>query len=206
MGAAAGENDAADGGSADAAGLAFAAIDAVLNLEKAGFTIGIDVVGNGRAAGADGRLQDRLKSRAEAVKAGAGQAAGHARGTDAGAEEALVGVDVPYSVEKGLVEEGGFDVEPAAVEERSEIVGGDSEGFGAWSGEGCGERKAAEAAGIDEAQLATGGEMKDGVGMRRDGRCGIGNEEAAGHPQVDQELGILVRRKGFAARRRCFGL
>ena len=185
MGASTSENDASDGGSADATGLAFAAIDAVLHLEKASFAIGIDVVRNGRATGADGRFQDRLKSRAEAVKAGAGQAAGHAGWTNAGAEKTFVGIDVPYPVEKGLIQEGGFDVQPAAAKECSEIVGGDGEGLCTWSGEGCGEREAAEAAGIDEAQLASGGEMKDAVGMRRDGDCGIGNEEAAGHPEVD---------------------
>src|SRR5271169_3414269 len=48
--AAAGDYDAFDRCFADQAGLAFAAVDAVLQLEKALFAIGIDIVRDGRAA------------------------------------------------------------------------------------------------------------------------------------------------------------
>jgi len=44
------QNDAADGGSADQAGLAGSQVDAVLELEEAGDAVGVHVVGDGGAA------------------------------------------------------------------------------------------------------------------------------------------------------------
>ena len=49
--------------------------------------------------------------------------------------------------------------------------------------------EAAEAAGVDEAKLLTAAEGKDGVGMGRDWCIGGGDEQAACHAEVDQELG-----------------
>ena len=49
--------------------------------------------------------------------------------------------------------------------------------------------EAAEAAGIDEADFAAVGEGKDGMGMRRQRDFGRGDEQAAGHAEVDEEFG-----------------
>ena len=139
MGAAASEEDAADGGSADQAGLAGAHVDAMLELEEAGHTVGIHVVGDRGTAERDGVPQDVLQGGVEPVELGAGEAAGDAGGADSGVEEALVGVDVADAVEERLVEQGGLDGELAAAEEGREVVGGDGEGFAAGSAEGgCG--------------------------------------------------------------------
>ena len=54
---------------------------------------------------------------------------------DFGVEEAFVGVDVAYSVEERLVEEGGFYWGFAASEEGYEVGEGDGEGFAAFAGE-----------------------------------------------------------------------
>lgn len=58
MGAASAEDDAADGRSADETGLALASVDAMLDLEETGLAVGVDVIGNGGASGADGRFED----------------------------------------------------------------------------------------------------------------------------------------------------
>jgi DNA-binding beta-propeller fold protein YncE len=50
------------------------------------------------------------------------------------------------------------------------------------------EGKAAEAARIDEADLAAVGEGEDGVGVQWLGDGGIRDEQASGHSQVDQKL------------------
>ena len=57
MAAAPGNDDALDGSSAHEAGLAFAAIDAMLQLKKSLFSVGIYVIGNGRTPERDGFFQ-----------------------------------------------------------------------------------------------------------------------------------------------------
>ena len=105
-------------------------------------------------------------------------------------EEGFVGVDVAYSVEERLVEQCGFDWRLAIAEERDEVFERDGEGLfaGARVGFGC-DGEAAEAAGVDETELASAAEDEDGVGVGRDGRVGGGDEETAGHAEVDEELG-----------------
>jgi len=185
-----GEDDTADRRAADEAGLSLAGIDAVLDLEEAGFTVGVDVVGDRRAAGADGGLKDGSKGFVEAREARAGEAAGNACGADAGAEETFVGVDVADAVEERLVEERGFDGKLAAAEEGDEVVEGDGEGFASGSCKGAGSVKgeAAETAGVDKAELAAGGEAEDGVGVEWERDGGGGDEEAASHAEVDDQL------------------
>ncbi len=133
----------------------------------------------------------------ELVEAFAGQATCLARWADAGTEEALVRIDVADAVEQRLVEERSFDGELAPVEEGGEGWFSDGEGFAAGSGEGFGdEGKSPEAAGVDEAKLATGSERQDGVGVGRLGDAAVGDEEAPGHAEVDQPL--RVGRRSFA--------
>lgn len=58
MGAATSEGDALNGGSTDGARLAGAHVDAVFELEKATDALGVDIVGDRRAAQLDGVLED----------------------------------------------------------------------------------------------------------------------------------------------------
>ena len=190
MRAAAADDDLADGGGAEAAGLAFAGVDAVLELEEASYAFGVDVVRDGGAAELDGALEDLDERDAESLELGAGDAGGLAAGTDAGAGEGFVGVDIADAVEQGLVEEGGLNGRSAAAEERGEVGGRDDEGFGAGAGVGLAmDGEAAEAAGIDEADLAAVGEGEDGVGVWRQRDVGLRDEKAAGHAEVNEELG-----------------
>lgn len=53
MGAAPGQQDAANGGSAGEAGLAGPHIDAVFELEKPGHSVGVHVIGDGRPSQLD---------------------------------------------------------------------------------------------------------------------------------------------------------
>ncbi len=189
--------------------LAGAAVNLVLELEEASDAVGVDVVGDGGAAELDGVGEDLLEGGVETGELGAGEAAGVAGGADAGAEEALVGVDVADAVEDGLVEEGGLDGELAAAEELGEVGGGDGGGLGTGAGVagvfcfGFGVRfggivevddgEAAEAAGVDEAEFAGVGQGQDGVGVGWERDFGLRDEEAAGHAEVDEELGVLLR-------------
>ena len=62
--------------------------------------------------------------------------------------------------------------------------------------------EAAEAAWVDEADLAAVREREDGVGVRRNKHVWLRDEQAAGHAEVDKELGGLV----FTAHRHDDGL
>jgi len=136
VGAAASEGDAADGRGADEAGLAGAPVDAVLELEEAARTIGIDVVGDGGAAEPDGVAEDLDERGAQAGQLGAGETGGLASGAEAGAEERLVGVDVADAVEERLIEQRGLDRRAARMEERDEVGERDGEGLAAGAGVG----------------------------------------------------------------------
>ena len=158
MGAAPGNDDLADWRSAVAARLVFAGVDAVLKLEEAADAFGIDVIGDRRAAELDGMAENLLESDMEAVEFGAGEPAGLAAGTDTGAEEAFIGIDIAHAGEQRLVEQCGLDGELAAAEESCEFAASDGERLCAGGGEGCAaleiaELEATEAAGIDEADL-----------------------------------------------------
>ena len=113
-------------------------------------------------------------------------------GTDSRMEESLVGVDVADPVKERLVQQRGLDGGLAVAEERDEVFEGDGEGLGAGafvSGVGRDDGEASEAAGVDEAELFAVAEGEDGVSMRGDGRVGGGDEQAAGHAEMDEELG-----------------
>jgi hypothetical protein len=131
VGAAAGDRDAPDRGFAGEAGLAGALVDAVLELEKAAYTFGVDIIGNRGTAEANGVLQDFAEGEPQTFEFDAGEASGTAAGANTGTKEALVGVDVAYTGEELLVVESGLDGEPAAVEEGCELGRLNAERFGA---------------------------------------------------------------------------
>ena len=150
--------------------VAAVAVDLVLDLEVAAHSFRIHVVRDRRAAQFDGAAKDVDERLAQAGEFGAGEAAGLAAGANAGAEEGFVGVDVADSVEQGLVEQRGLDGGLAAAEKSDEVFEGDGQGFAAGAGVGscrfqvvsCRlvDGEAAEAARVDEADLAGVGEVR----------------------------------------------
>lgn len=195
MRATAGDQNAANGCAAAATGLASPLVHAMLHLEKAGFAGGIDVVGDGGSAETDGVPKDLAQREAEPFEFGTAEAAGHAAGTDAGVEEALIGINVANPGEERLVEETRLDGESAAPEEGGEGLCADGKRFQAGGEEGgsvaevlVGE--AAEASGVDEAQFAAAGEGEARVGVGGDGSGRICDEQAAGHAEVNNPLGF----------------
>lgn len=100
VGPASGQGDAVDGCSADGAGLAGTHVDTVFELEKTADSIGIDVIGYGRAAQLDGVLQDFDECGTKTDELSARKTPGLPARTDSSTEEALVGIDVAYSMEE----------------------------------------------------------------------------------------------------------
>lgn len=193
VGSAAGEDDALDGLAADAAGHSLAGVDAMLQLEKAFDAVGIDVIGDGGAAERDGVGEDLLERDAEAFKLRARERVGDAAGTNAGAKEAFVGVDVADAVEQGLIEQSGFDGDFAALKEARKIISVDGHRLTARSAEGwvfaqVEEFEPTESAGVNETDLAGIAQCEPGVGVRNDGLVGVGDDEPTGHAEVDDPL------------------
>jgi hypothetical protein len=191
----AGDEDASDGGCAAAAGLAGALIHAVLDLERAGVSVGVDVIGDRRATQADGVTKNVKEGEAETFELGAGKAAGAAGGADAGAEEALVGVNVAYTSEQRLIKKGCLDGQAPAAEESGEGLRRDLERLGSRRDEllSAGEvakLEAAEAARIDEAQLVSAGQGEADMGVAGEGGAGFFHQQLAGHAQVDDPLSV----------------
>src|SRR5581483_9456798 len=197
--AAAANDNALDGRAADQAGFAFAPVNAVLELEKAGVAVCVDIVGNRGAAGGDGFVEDRLEPVEEALHLVAAHAGSAAARADAGAEQRLVGVDVAHAAQQLLVQERALHRRPAAAEQAGEEFESDVERLGSGGGESVAadDAQLAEHAGIDEAQLAPGGEMRDQVRVLFDGVRWLADQQPPGHAEMHDPL----RRPGRAVGR-----
>src|SRR5438270_12144667 len=99
-------------------------------------------------------------------------------------------------MEERLVEQRCFDGGFAVAEEGDEVLERNRQRFGSGavvSRVGGDKGEASEAAGVDEAEFFAAAESENGVSVRRNRRVGRGDEQAAGHAQVDEELrGFLL--------------
>ena len=135
--------------------------------------------------------QDGLEGVPEAGELKAGETASEPAGTDAGAKEALIRVDVTDAVEQGLVEQSCLDRCSTTLEECDKVVEWDSERFAAGSGVAGvrrDDREASKAPGVNETKFAASAERERGVGVWRQGSLGRGDKQAAGHAEVDEKL------------------
>src|SRR5581483_3219113 len=182
--AAAANDNALDGRAGDQAGFAFAPVNAVLEREK---------------AGGDRLVEDRLEPVEESLHLVAAHAGSAAARADAGAEQRLVGVDVAHAAQQLLVQERALHRRPAAAEQAGEEFEADVERLGAGGGESVAadDAQLAEHAGIDEAQLAPGGEMRDQVRVLFDGVRWLADQQPPGHAEMHDPL----RRPGRAVGR-----
>jgi len=195
MGSPAGKKNAPDGRLATAAGQAGSHVDAVLKLKKAPHAVGIDIIGDGGTAEPDGLLQNLAEGEPEPLKFSLGEAAGTAARPDTGVEEALVGVDIAHTGKEGLVEQGRFDGQAPSAEEGGKFLRGDREGLVAGGRKGrtpaeISKFEPAKAARVDEAQLQATFKAEAGMGVGGQGSFGRGHQEAAGHAEMDNPLGV----------------
>ena len=122
MGAAAGDEDAADRRAADQARFARPEIDLVFQLEKALFSRCVHVIGDGRAAQCDRFAQHCLDGGAQSLQFCSGEAASLASRTNAGAKQAFIRINVADAMEKLLIQQRGFDGGSAPAKECSKRV------------------------------------------------------------------------------------
>src|SRR5207302_6297366 len=153
MAAASGNDDTLDRSLADAAGLAFTAIDAMPELEKSFFSVGVHVIRDGRTTQLNRFVQDLLQPGVQLGQLIVGDARGPAAGANAGAEQGFVGIDVPYPSQEFLVQQRAFDGSLAAAEKGNEAGEIDFKRFQTSGIECGGHAQASEAARVNEAQF-----------------------------------------------------
>lgn len=121
--------DADDQGATFSALLAFAAVDPMESLKRAGLTVAAAVVQQRRAVVANGLVQGGLDSAQKTTRLCGIQAVGMTKRMDAGRKERLVAVDVAQPGDDPLVHEQGLDL-PSALENSAEGRGRDFQRFG----------------------------------------------------------------------------
>ena len=180
-------------------------IDFVFQLKESFRPPDVHVVGHGGAAERDGFPQYRLDRAVQALQFLAGEPASLTSGTDAGAKQAFIGIDIAHTMEKFLVQQRRLDGGSTAAKERAKVVernlqrllSGSDEAIPrgripsrrlAWFLRGLGKIEHGEPTktpGIDKADLATIVELKNGVGMGRQRLIWIADQETARHSKMD---------------------
>ena len=100
VGATAAYNDLFDGRGTDATGLPLSRVDTMFKLKEARNAFGVHVVGDRRAPKLDRPGEHVDQGLSQLFEFGAGHTRSLASGSDAGAGEGLVGVDVADAVEQ----------------------------------------------------------------------------------------------------------
>jgi hypothetical protein len=122
MAAASADHDALDGSLAHQAGLAFAPVHAVLELEESLFAVGIDVVGDGRTTERDRFLQYLFHRQEQFPQMFLRDRRRTPTRPNTGAEQGLVGINVSDASQQFLVEKSTLDWGLAPVEQFPEAV------------------------------------------------------------------------------------
>jgi hypothetical protein len=175
-----------------------ALVNAVAKLKLAALAIGIHVIGNGRAAQANGFQQHGADGSMEIAKLAGLERRRQSHGMNARSPQTFVGVNVAHSTEDALVEQERFDAGAASTQFRAELFFGDFERVEAEFAQsrfartiGC-DSHASEAANVRVAELATIIEREKNVSVRDYGSLGWTDDELARHSQVNQQGGAAV--------------
>lgn len=135
MGSAPGNQNSTNRRLAAQAGQAGAKVDAVLELKEPPLAIGVNVIGDRRAAESNGVRQDFAQRQPQAVKLGAGDAVGTPPRANAGMKEAFVRVDVAHAGQQRLVQQSCLDAQTPPAKKCGKFVRTDGERFVAWRAE-----------------------------------------------------------------------
>jgi hypothetical protein len=117
VGAASGEFNAPDGGLAEAARLARALVDAMLELKEASRALGIHIIRDGRPAQTDGVRENLAQGETQLFQLRRGQPVGPPARPDARLEKALVRIDVANTREERLIQQRCLDGHASLAEE-----------------------------------------------------------------------------------------
>src|SRR5581483_9833990 len=187
----AGDNQAFYGRATDQAGLAFAAIDAVLELEEAGLAFGVHVIGNRRAAGGDGLAEHLLDGVVKAAQFGPGERGGAAARAHSGAEKRFVRIDIAHTTQQLLVQQRALDRGFALAEQVDEDFETNIQRFHAFSLETVARvyRQPPEPPWINKAQFPSRSQLGNEMRVLFDFLLWLCQQKLAGHAQMNDKLG-----------------
>lgn len=187
----------------------------MLKLKEATYTVGVDVVGNRRAPKLDRVFQNLAEREPKPLEFCPGESARAAPRTDAGVKQALVGVNIPYPGEQGLVEQRRLNGESPTTKKggKPRRINGErlsTLGCERWTPTQVAKFEPAEPARVDETQFLPACQCEPCVGMSSNGSFGSGNKQSARHAQVHNplsvgrcrvQLSVLCRRSRWAGNR-----
>src|SRR5579884_3720811 len=103
------QNQPPDSRPAHQTGSSASQIDLMFKLKEASSTVRVYVVGNRGAAQTDCIFEHSLQGRVKEIQLLLFQRFGHACGTNSGAEEAFIGINIAHAVQQLLVQKRGLD-------------------------------------------------------------------------------------------------
>jgi hypothetical protein len=170
--------------------LTFPAIDAMPQLKKTFFPIGIHVVGDGGATQANRLFQNLLEGSTQNSELFARKAAGTTTRPDAGSKQGFIGINVANPAEQFLVQQGALDRSLPPAKELYKIVFADFKRLQSGSGKipVAGDAEAPKAAWVDETYFPSRSELGDRMGMLLDVGVGRADQHLSCHPQVHDPL------------------
>ncbi len=198
VGAAAGYDGATYFCSAAKALFAGALVDAVAELKLATPTVGIHIIGNGRAAQANCFQEHSADGSMEIAKLAGLECGSQMRRMNARSPEAFVRVDVAHSSQDSLVEQERFYAGAAPTQFRGEFLFGGLKRIEAEFAQSgfvlaiLDDSHASEAANVGVAQLTSVVEREKDVGVRDYRSFGWTDDELPRHSQMNQQSGAGV--------------
>ena len=115
---------------------------------------------------------------------------GAAAGTNSGAEQRFIRINVAHAAQQFLIQQRALDGRLAATKQREEAIEIRFQRLNAARLEpaGAGNAQASEAAGIDEAQFPARLQLQNRVRVLENFRLRLTDLQASGHAQVDNPL------------------
>ena len=168
-----------------------ALVDAVAKLKLAALAIGIHVIGNGRAAQADGFQEHGADGSMEIAELGRLERRRQSHGMDSRSPETFVRVDVSHAAQDALVEQERFDAGAASTQFRAEFFFGSFERIEAEFAQSgfavaiFDDSHASEAANVRVAEFAAVIEREKNVSVRDDRSFGWTDDELPRHSQMN---------------------
>src|ERR1039457_5175352 len=189
------QHDAQDRGLAAAARQPCAQVDAVLELKEPSHSVGVHIIGDRGAAQPDGVLQNLAQGEPQPLKLHPGHPPRPPARPDAGAKQALVGVDVAHSGKQRLVQQGSLDGQVPAAEERGKRLRPNRKRLCPRPAETRASAQIAELqppkpARVHKAKLTAAGKAQADVRMGGNGTLGSGDEQPPGHAEMHDPLGL----------------
>ena len=170
-----------------------ALVDTVFKLEKTSNPVGIHIIRDRGTAQTNGSPQNLHQRCAQSLQLSSGQPPSRPSWPYAGAEQALIGVDVAYPGQQTLVQQRGFDRQSPPPEQSRKLFGFDRQRFGSRSGKArftiqIAKLQTPKPSRVHKPQLLAARQAEPRMGVRRNRGIGPTYQQPPRHPQVHNPL------------------